>query len=127
MKEQLNFYADLPLNILNELNEIYPRSTSDIEFFLQNTEPYHGLGEWAWEKKNGKNYFKNVLREKYKISSKDVNALKRAIGKNTKIIFLNQSVWAKGKEYRQIHFSKNTIKTGRPRIYVRPLKIYLTK
>ena len=127
MKEQLNFYADLPSNIRNQLNEIYPRCKSDMQFFLQNTEPYHDLYEWVFERKNYNHNFLNLLNNKYKISAKDANTLRKAITKNTKIIFLNQSVWAKGKEYRQIHFSKNTIKTGHPRIYIRPLKIYLTK
>ena len=83
--------------------------------------------ESVFERKNYNHNFLNLLNNKYKISAKDANTLRRAIIKNTKIIFLNQSVWAEGKEYRQIHFSKNTIKTGHPRIYVRPLKIYLTK
>ena len=127
MKEQLNFYANLPSNIRNQLNDIYPRCTSEIEFFLKNTEQYHDLNEWIWEKRNAKDFFKSLLNEKYKISSKDVNAIKRAIGKNNKIIFLNEPICAKGKKYYQIHFSKNTIKPKHPRIYIRPLKIYLTK
>tara|TARA_B100000902_G_scaffold382585_1_gene420401 strand:+ start:434 stop:817 length:384 start_codon:yes stop_codon:yes gene_type:complete len=127
MKEQLNFYQDLPLNIRNELNEIYPRSTSDMQFFLQNTEPYHDLFQWHLEKIHEKQTFKNTLYIKYKISSKDAKILKNTLKKNTKIIFLKNPINAKGGSYRQIHLSKNTLKPGQPRIYVRPLKIYLSK
>ena len=126
MKQQLNFYENLPTQILNQLNDIYPPEKNDLQFFLKNTEFCHDLNEWIWQMKNRQTFFNKLLAQQYSISVQDANLIKNAIQKNEQIIIFNKPIFAKNSPYSEMHRTKQTIKYNTSRIYIRPLKIYLT-
>ena len=108
----------LPKKYKMVLDELHPQQTSDLQFFLKNTECFHDLNEWAREERKRKENFFN----KYQITKEHYHILRIAL--NQSKLSLPKPIFMSGKKYTKILKKKKNKKQDA--IYFRPLKIYLS-
>jgi len=122
---EYNLDENLPKNIYLELNEIYPIETSDMAFFLKNTEHYHGLFHWAYEAIKIQNERKIQNHEMSFLILRHKKAIEIAISQNENLTKLNDNIKTPFGSFSHVCKDLGALKKYYKKLYIKSLKVYL--